>query len=140
TKSGTAVAMVIPIIALGLPIMDTLLSIVRRSLMGRPVFSADKEHIHHRLMHRLMLSHRGAVLFLYAVCTFFGLTALALHFANSTQSTLLLGGVAIVCMVLMRKLGYLSLNQAQTVARVRRRNQELRTLVKEASASLRTAQ
>src|SRR5690606_13908975 len=67
TKSGTAVAMLIPIIALGLPIMDTLLSIVRRSLMGRPVFSADKEHIHHRLMHRLMLSHREAVLALYAI-------------------------------------------------------------------------
>src|SRR5690606_7022988 len=40
-------------------------------------------------------------------------------------------GVAVVCMVLMRKLGYLTLNQAETVARARRRNQQLRLLVKE---------
>src|SRR4029077_17486164 len=56
TKSGTAVAMLVPVFALGLPIMDTLLAMVRRTLLGRPMFSADKEHIHHRLMSRLFLS------------------------------------------------------------------------------------
>ena len=53
SKSGTAVAMLVPIISLGLPIMDTLLAMTRRMLLGRPMFSADKEHIHHRLMSRL---------------------------------------------------------------------------------------
>jgi len=49
-KSTTAVAVLIPAIALGLPIMDTLLAIARRALRGRPLFQADKEHIHHRLI------------------------------------------------------------------------------------------
>ena len=46
-KASTAVAVLIPGIALGLPIMDTLLAIARRAIRGRPLFQADKEHIHH---------------------------------------------------------------------------------------------
>ncbi len=49
-KSSTAVAVLIPGIALGLPIMDTLLAIGRRAIRGRPLFQPDKEHIHHKLM------------------------------------------------------------------------------------------
>ena len=108
SKSGTAVAILVPIISLGLPIMDTLLAMTRRMLMGRPMFSADKEHIHHRLMSRLVMSQRRAVLVLYGVCCLFALTALGLTFANSAQTAMLLGGIATVVFVLMRKLGYLS--------------------------------
>jgi Glycosyl transferase family 4 len=55
TKSGTTVAMLVPVIALGLPITDTLLARIRRAVLGRSLFDADKEHIHHRLMSRLGL-------------------------------------------------------------------------------------
>ncbi|WP_224364793.1 MraY family glycosyltransferase [Hyalangium versicolor] len=140
TKSGTAVAMLVPVMALGLPIMDTLLAMIRRSVLGRPLFSADKEHIHHRLMARLMLSHRSAVLVLYGLCGLFTLTALGLNFANSAQSALLLVGMGVVVFMLMRKLGYLDLHRAGTVGEVRRRNIRLRSLVKELSRAIRGAQ
>src|SRR5262249_19164629 len=48
-KSSTAVAILVPIVALGLPIADTLLAMLRRAAWGRPIFAADREHIHHRL-------------------------------------------------------------------------------------------
>ncbi len=133
TKSGTAVALLVPIIALGLPIMDTLLAMVRRGILGRPVFSADREHIHHRLMSRLGLSHRRAVLLLYAVCCLFALTALALHYASNAQTALLLGGIGLIVIVLMRKLGYLDLRRAAGVGAARRRNGQLRELVRDTS-------
>jgi UDP-GlcNAc:undecaprenyl-phosphate GlcNAc-1-phosphate transferase len=139
TKSGTAVAMLVPIMSLGLPIMDTLLAMVRRSLMGRPMFSADKEHIHHRLMSRMVLSHRSAVLVLYALCALFTLTALGLNFANSAQSAMLLVGMAVVIFVLMRKLGYLDLRRAGSMGKVRRKNIQLRSLVKELTRTVRSA-
>ncbi|RKH12138.1 undecaprenyl/decaprenyl-phosphate alpha-N-acetylglucosaminyl 1-phosphate transferase [Corallococcus sp. CA053C] len=139
SKSGTAVALLVPVMALGLPIMDTLLAMVRRSLLGRPLFSADKEHIHHRLMSRLLLTHRTTVLVLYALCTLFMLTALGLHFANSMQSALLLCGMGVVIVVLMRKLGYLDVRHAGTVQQTRQRNQQLRTLVKAVTAAVREA-
>ncbi|MCY1044352.1 MraY family glycosyltransferase [Corallococcus sp. bb12-1] len=139
SKSGTAVALLVPVMALGLPIMDTLLAMVRRSLLGRPMFSADKEHIHHRLMSRLLLTHRTTVLVLYGLCTLFMVTALGLHFANSVQSALLLSGVGVVIVVLMRKLGYLDMRHAGEVQQTRQRNQQLRTLVKAVTGAVRAA-
>jgi UDP-GlcNAc:undecaprenyl-phosphate GlcNAc-1-phosphate transferase len=140
TKSGTAVAMLVPVMALGLPIMDTLLAMIRRSMLGRPMFSADKEHIHHRLMSRMVLSHRSAVLVLYGLCALFTLTALGLNFANSAQSAMLLVGMGIVIFVLMRKLGYLDLHRAGAVGEARRKNIRLRSLVTELSRAARRAQ
>jgi UDP-GlcNAc:undecaprenyl-phosphate/decaprenyl-phosphate GlcNAc-1-phosphate transferase len=132
-KAGAAVSMLVPIIALGLPIMDTLLAMVRRAVLGRPMFSADKEHIHHRMMSRLVVSHRRAVLLLYALCCLFALTALGLAYANSAQAAMLLCGISVVVFVLMRKLGYLNLRDAGQVGQVRRRNVQLRALIKELS-------
>jgi UDP-GlcNAc:undecaprenyl-phosphate GlcNAc-1-phosphate transferase len=139
TKSGTTVAMLVPVMALGLPIMDTLLAMVRRSMLGRPMFSADKEHIHHRVMSRMVLSHRSTVLVLYGLCGLFTLTALGLNFANSAQSAMLLCGMGVVILVLMRKLGYLDLRRAADVQQVRQRNIRLRTLVKDVTRSVRGA-
>ncbi|QRN95945.1 undecaprenyl/decaprenyl-phosphate alpha-N-acetylglucosaminyl 1-phosphate transferase [Archangium violaceum] len=138
-KSGTAVAMLVPVMALGLPIMDTLLAMVRRTVLGRPMFSADKEHIHHRMMSRLVLSHRAAVLVLYGLCALFMLTALGLHWANRAQSAMLLTGMGVVVAVLMRKLGYLDLRYASGVGEVRRRNIRLRSLVKDVTEAVRAA-
>ncbi len=131
TKSGTTVAMLVPIIALGLPIMDTLLAMIRRAVLGRSLFDADKDHIHHRLMSRLRLSHRSAVLALYALCCLFALTALALAFANGVQSAMLLIAVSVVVFVLMRKLGYLDLRESRGATLIRRRNQHLRYVLRE---------
>ena len=131
TKSGTTVAMLVPIIALGLPIMDTFVAMTRRALLGRSLFDADKDHIHHRLMSRLQLSHRSAVLVLYGVCCLFALTALGLAYANGVQSAMLLVAVSAVVFVLMRKLGYLDLREGPGAARIRKRNVQLRHLLRE---------
>ena len=139
TKSGTTVAMLVPVMALGLPIMDTLLAMVRRSMLGRPMFSADKEHIHHRVMSRMVLSHRSTVLVLYGLCGLFTLTALGLNFANSAQSAMLLCGMGVVIVVVMRKLGYLDLRRAADVQQVRQRNIRLRSLVKDVTRAVRVA-
>lgn len=140
TKSGTAIAMLVPIVALGLPIVDTLLAIVRRTILGRPIFSADKEHIHHRLMSRLRLSHRQTVLVLYAFCVLLALTALGLSYANSVQSAMLLSGVGIIVAVLMRKLGYLNFKNAAVATETRKRNLLVRGIVKAVQSRIDAAQ
>ena len=130
TKSGTAVAMIVPVIALGLPIMDTLLAMFRRAVLGRRMFDADRDHIHHRMMSRLNLSQRDAVLVLYGVSLLFGATALGLATANSVQSALLLAAICAVVVVLIRKLGYFDLKRAQQTGATRRRNLQLRQIVR----------
>src|SRR5437870_4217259 len=73
-KSSTLLAMVVPFVAFGLPALDTLLTVVRRFLSGRPLFVGDHDHIHHRLLRRL--SPRAAALVLYAMAALFSLGSL----------------------------------------------------------------
>jgi UDP-GlcNAc:undecaprenyl-phosphate GlcNAc-1-phosphate transferase len=63
---GSPVAPYIPLIALGLPILDTVWAIVRRAARGGAIFVADQGHIHHQLL-RGGLSQRDAMLILTAV-------------------------------------------------------------------------
>lgn len=89
SKSSTMLAVAIPIISFGLPIMETGLSVVRRFLSGQPVFRADREHIHHKLLER-GFTQREAVLILYVVsggCAL--LSALLLHPGGPTVGVVL---------------------------------------------------
>ena len=65
-KSEAAVAILIPIVALGVPVIDALWSPVRRFILGQRIFTPDRDHIHHRLL-KLGYTHRRAVLLLYAI-------------------------------------------------------------------------
>jgi UDP-GlcNAc:undecaprenyl-phosphate GlcNAc-1-phosphate transferase len=129
-KSSTAVAILIPIVSLGLPILDTLLAMARRLVAGRPMFRADREHIHHKLL-SMGFTQRRAVVLLYGLCMFLGMVALAMTYANSEQVTLLLVVVAVVVAVLIRKLGYLGAigpggPRPLPLAMLRERNLQLR--------------
>ena len=76
-KSATVVAVLIPSLALFLPIIDTLLAIVRRWINGKPIMQADKGHLHHRLL-RSGMGQRRTVLCLYGVCGIMGVAAVLL--------------------------------------------------------------
>jgi UDP-GlcNAc:undecaprenyl-phosphate/decaprenyl-phosphate GlcNAc-1-phosphate transferase len=76
-KSPTVVAVAIPVVSLGLPVLDTLIAITRRFLRRQPIFAADRGHIHHRLLGR-GYSPRTVVLALYGVCALLGLAAMML--------------------------------------------------------------
>jgi UDP-GlcNAc:undecaprenyl-phosphate/decaprenyl-phosphate GlcNAc-1-phosphate transferase len=81
-KSSTTVAVAIPVVSFGLPILDVIIAVLRRFLGSKPLFEADAEHIHHKLLKR-GLSHRDAVLILYGVSAVFGLLSLLLYPSGS---------------------------------------------------------
>jgi UDP-GlcNAc:undecaprenyl-phosphate GlcNAc-1-phosphate transferase len=66
-KSATLLGMTAPLMALSIPLLDTALSILRRFLRHQPIFGADRNHIHHRLLDR-GLSPRRVSLLLYGMC------------------------------------------------------------------------
>ncbi len=78
SKVAVAVSLVIPVIALGLPILDTAAAIIRRTLAGKRITEADRGHFHHVLVFRFGLPVRQAVLLIYAVTFVLGATAFAL--------------------------------------------------------------
>ncbi len=123
-KSSTAVAILVPMVALGIPIADTMLAMLRRAIHRRPMFSADRGHIHHKLLD-LGLSQKQAVLILYGASILLGGTALLLTVTTSLQSALLLIGMALLGFVAMRKLGYVRLRRTATSPEVIDRQRQL---------------
>ncbi|MGZ5969594.1 MAG: glycosyltransferase family 4 protein, partial [Polyangiales bacterium] len=83
-KTSAAVSILVPILALGVPILDTLFAMVRRILERRPIFSPDRGHIHHRLLD-MGLTHRRAVMIIYAVCAVFTVTAIGVSLGRTWQ-------------------------------------------------------
>lgn len=68
----------VTIMVVGIPMVDVLRVIVMRLRKGKPVYMGDREHLHYRLLES-GLSHRQAVLLLYAISSLFGMTALFLQ-------------------------------------------------------------
>jgi UDP-GlcNAc:undecaprenyl-phosphate GlcNAc-1-phosphate transferase len=75
TKSSMAVALVTPLLALGFPLLDTALALLRRLLVGRSILQADADHIHHRML-RMGMTPRRVVVMLYGMTALFGAMAL----------------------------------------------------------------
>ncbi len=138
-KHSTAVALVVPIVALGIPIADTLLAMARRAVRGAPLFSADRGHIHHRLL-GMGLSHRQAVLVLYAGCAALGGSAVALRLATPSQAIWVLAALAVASALALWKLGFLRWSSAERILQERKRNAEMRGAVRRVATVLRTAQ
>lgn len=74
-KSATVFTLLIPILTLGIPIVDTLFAVFRRVINKKPVMEADKGHIHHRLL-RAGIGQRRTVLILYGISAVMGIASI----------------------------------------------------------------
>lgn len=103
-KTVATAVLIVPLLALAVPITDTLLAIVRRKSSGVPIFSPDKNHLHHRLLAK-GLNQKQVVLVMYALTAFFSCTALiVIHL--SLWIGIAIVAIALVLFVLWaRKLG-----------------------------------
>jgi len=104
-------ATLIPVLIVGVPVADTLASMVRRTVSraengsASRVYEADRNHIHHRLL-ALGLSHQGAVTTLYVAGGLLSLMALSSLLLTQQQSGLLLLGILIAGVIGLKRLGY----------------------------------
>lgn len=105
-KSPTAVAIVVPAMVLALPLADTTLAIVRRALHRRPLFDADRGHVHHRML-AAGFSQRQTVLLLYGLAAFFGAIAQLIWVASDAERIVMVGCVVALAFIFARRLGCL---------------------------------
>lgn len=103
-KNATAVAVVSPVIVLGVPIVDTLFAILRRQLAGQKFYEPDRLHLHHRLM-SMGFTHRGAVLVVYGIALLFSLTALLLNVSSRIGGILLVIGIGFTVELFIENIG-----------------------------------
>lgn len=124
-KGATAVIIAVPILALGLPIADTILAMLRRALGAlhvvrvdpnrneyrflvigsASIVRADRDHIHHRLL-RMGLTYERAVVLLYGVCVALGTLAFLAVTVRGAQLAVLVGVTAMAMFFGLRRLGY----------------------------------
>jgi len=114
-KAPTIVAIAIPIVSFGLPILETVLSVIRRLISGRPVFTADREHIHHKLLQH-GLTHRQVVILLYGVSACFAMLSLFLLWPTGSSLGLVLAVLGIGIWIGVQHLGYLEFGELARVA------------------------
>lgn len=103
-KSVATIAIIVPILILGVPIFDTTFAIFRRLLNGQSIMAADKGHLHHRLLNR-GYSQKKTVLILYGISSVFGLFAVLVAKANSRQAVYLSAVLFIVSVLAAIKIG-----------------------------------
>ncbi len=106
-KSVATIAVVVPIIILGVPIFDTTFAIFRRLLNGKSIAEADKGHLHHRLL-KMGYSQKKTVLILYVISAIFGLCAVLIAKANSKRAVTMAIIVFIITILLAGKMGLYS--------------------------------
>lgn len=88
-KNATFISVLTPMFILGVPITDTVYAMIRRKFNKQKISSADKMHLHHRLL-SLGFSHRGTVLTIYALALVFSFIALLMNYASNTAIVLLI--------------------------------------------------
>ena len=103
-KGAATIALVIPVVALGLPVFDTACAIIRRFQNGQPIYEADRAHIHHRLL-ALGLSTKQAVLVLYLLSAILGSTAIVISRLSPGPTAVLVVAVVAALLLLAERLG-----------------------------------
>jgi UDP-GlcNAc:undecaprenyl-phosphate GlcNAc-1-phosphate transferase len=115
TKGPTIVAIAIPIVAFALPLMDTLIAVVRRAVRGAPLLTGDREHLHHRLLD-IGLTTRQSVALLYAVSAAFALASMLFLNPNVRGVAVFLTMLAVLVWFAVRHLKLFELTELARMA------------------------
>jgi UDP-GlcNAc:undecaprenyl-phosphate GlcNAc-1-phosphate transferase len=115
-KSAALVGLTLPALALGIPIFDTLFSMLRRFSERRSIFAPDRGHFHHRLLD-LGLRQHHAVLLIYLVTLLAASLGLFMLVRNDLGALVMFGCELLLIMLLFRAVG--NIYVGQTLARFR---------------------
>ena len=124
-----------PVVALGIPVLDTAMALLRRAARGSPIFWGDREHLHHRLV-SIGLSPRRAMATLVAAGAVHAGFAVAIAGATGMKVAVLLAAIALLDLAGLRAIGYLRPGVLGRLVAERRRYAALRFAVQVAASRL----
>jgi UDP-GlcNAc:undecaprenyl-phosphate GlcNAc-1-phosphate transferase len=124
-KASTVVAVAIPLLAFGVPMVDTGFTVVRRFISGRPLFEGDREHIHHMLLARGW-SQRRVAFVLYGACALFGLMAMLFVGEHGRMTGLVLIVVGAAVILAVGRLRYHEIDEIKASVRRNVKDRRLR--------------
>ena len=101
-KTVTMTSFIIPVLLLGIPILDTLFAIIRRLIKRKPIYMPDKAHLHHQLLN-LGLSHRDTVLAIYAMNILFAFASVIYAINDKTLGLIIYIIILILIILIITK-------------------------------------
>ena len=104
-KGTTTIAIAIPLVSFGLPVVEVFLSLLRRFVGGKPLMQSDRGHIHHRLLDH-GLSVRQAAILLYGVCGVFCLFGILLLSPRRSLAALIFSVLGVFIVICAQRLRY----------------------------------
>ena len=110
-KSATVLGVTAPLLALAIPLLDSMLAIVRRFICRKPIFTADRGHLHHKLLDK-GLTVRQAALLLYAVSLIFAVLSLLSSVIHDSYAGVVLVLFGAVTWIGVQSLGYVEISMA----------------------------
>lgn len=87
-KGTLLTSFIVPLLVLAIPILDTFFAIIRRLLKGKPIFEADKEHLHHQFL-KMKFSQKTTVLIIYSMNILFSLTSIFYALGDPKKATII---------------------------------------------------
>ncbi len=110
TKSSTLVGLALPVLALGIPILDTLFSMLRRFLERRSIFAADRRHFHHRLVD-FGYKQRNAVIIIYAITLLAAALGMLMMITRNGSSLIIFLGILILLIYIFHIVGAIRIRE-----------------------------
>jgi UDP-GlcNAc:undecaprenyl-phosphate/decaprenyl-phosphate GlcNAc-1-phosphate transferase len=104
-KSAVAFSIAVPILALGIPIYDTLFAMIRRKINGKPIMAPDRGHLHHRLLD-MGLTQKQVVAIMYIISAILGTFSIIAMEINPQKSYFVLLAVMIVLILIAWRAGF----------------------------------
>ena len=98
-KNVTMTSLIIPLLILAIPILDTLFAIIRRALKGEKIFEGDACHVHHQLLSR-NLSQRATVLIIYFIDLLFAFASIVYIIDKENKFSYYIYGVLAIIVLL----------------------------------------
>jgi UDP-GlcNAc:undecaprenyl-phosphate GlcNAc-1-phosphate transferase len=98
-KNATIVAIIVPVIVLGVPLFDVIFAVFRRILRGQSILGADKGHLHHQISH-IGMGQRRTVVTLYGITSVMGVAAILMS-RGLTLESIFLFCVAILFIIVL---------------------------------------
>ena len=101
-KTATLSSLVIPLLVLAIPILDTTFAIIRRKLKGESISKPDKFHIHHQLLNR-NFSQRQTVIIIYIIDLLFATASIIYALGNQKFGYIIYGILLLIVVILVAK-------------------------------------
>jgi len=119
TKTETVVGLALPILALGIPIFDTLFSMLRRFIEHRSLFTPDRSHFHHRLL-ALGLRQRQVVIIAYVMTLLAASLGMFMLFTRDIQTVIVFVCILLLIVLVFNVVG--SVQFRETIAGLRQKH------------------